>query len=257
MKIIRIYKNICNESCILEIRELLAGKGLGARKITEVLRLIKRRAESHTISDEFLLELFTQQMPTSIQTILASMRKISPDKAAEIADRILDFTTANVSSVSVSVLTFSTDSQTLLATEMLLHEIQALRQEVLQLRQSRSMSRSDNKQRNRSQSRHDDPKLYWYHRKFHEKAKKSLPPCSYLENWKRDEYQRQNSPHHLLVAFLSETEIQVCVFLLILVRMRLSWPRIKMTKLSMFSKRFMVLMAPKFMYMVAKILLSP
>lgn len=60
-----------------------------------------------------------------MQTIIASIVKITPDKAAEVADRMLDLTPSNIS--AVSAITPTTDAQTLAATEMLINEIQALR----------------------------------------------------------------------------------------------------------------------------------
>ncbi|GFQ85363.1 transposon Tf2-6 polyprotein [Trichonephila clavata] len=58
---------------------------------------MSRRASSHNVSKELMLELFLQQLPTSVQTILASIKPITVEKAAEVADRILKVSTPNVS----------------------------------------------------------------------------------------------------------------------------------------------------------------
>ncbi|XP_055928700.1 uncharacterized protein LOC129959832 [Argiope bruennichi] len=78
----------CSESKTQEIRRFLAVESLGDRKPSELLRIMKRRAERHNIDDSLLLELFNQAMPVPVQTILASISPISSDKAANVAERI-------------------------------------------------------------------------------------------------------------------------------------------------------------------------
>ncbi|GFS47689.1 uncharacterized protein TNCV_1973521 [Trichonephila clavipes] len=53
----------CSENKTQEIRRLLAGESLGDRKPSELLRIMKRRAENHNIDDSLLFELFNQAMP--------------------------------------------------------------------------------------------------------------------------------------------------------------------------------------------------
>ncbi|GFW95379.1 transposon Tf2-9 polyprotein [Trichonephila clavipes] len=78
------------ESSQQEIRKLLTGEELGDRKPSELLRTMNRRAASHNVPKELMLELFLQQLPTAVQTILASITPITVEKAAEVADRILE-----------------------------------------------------------------------------------------------------------------------------------------------------------------------
>lgn len=161
----------CSESKSQEIRRLLAGENLGDRKPSELLRIMQRRAESHKIDDSLLFEIFMQAMPTSVQTILASISPLSTDKAAEVADRILEI---NIGNVSASTKEQSSSSDTLL------HELQALRKEVAEIRRSRSVSRSFNK-RSRSASRNRKHQICWYHYKFKDLAKKCVEPCSFRQ----------------------------------------------------------------------------
>ncbi|GFY59323.1 transposon Tf2-6 polyprotein [Trichonephila inaurata madagascariensis] len=72
-----------------EIRKLLTGEELGDRKLSELLRTMNRRAASHNVPKELMLEFLFQQLPTSVQTILASIT-IIVEKAAEVAYRILE-----------------------------------------------------------------------------------------------------------------------------------------------------------------------
>ncbi|GFY43334.1 transposon Tf2-6 polyprotein [Trichonephila inaurata madagascariensis] len=81
------------ESSQQEIRKLLTGEELGDRKPSELLRTMNRRAASHNVPKELMLELFLQQLPTAVQTILASITPITVEKAAEVADRILEVST--------------------------------------------------------------------------------------------------------------------------------------------------------------------
>ncbi|GBM85584.1 hypothetical protein AVEN_207743-1 [Araneus ventricosus] len=93
----------CSESKKQEIRRLLAGESLGDRKPSELLRVMKRRAENHNIDDSLLMELFNQAMPVPVQTILASISPITSDKAAEVADRILAISPNSIPAASSGV----------------------------------------------------------------------------------------------------------------------------------------------------------
>lgn len=166
----------CGESTSQEIRRLLAGEQLGDRKPSELLRVMQRRAENHNVADSLLLELFLQQLPANVQSILASISPLTSQKAAEIADKIMDIAPAQVSAVSdsCSVSHITPDSE-------LIKEIKSLRKEVETLRRSRSVSR--NRQfrfRQKSPAQKND--LCWYHRKFASDAKKCTPPCNFQGN---------------------------------------------------------------------------
>ncbi|GFT26150.1 hypothetical protein NPIL_180201 [Nephila pilipes] len=147
------------ESSQQEIRKLSTGEELGDRKPSELLRTMNWREASHNVPKELMLELFLQQLPTSVQTILASITPIAVEKAAEVADRILE-------------------------------EIERLNKRIddLTLRhrtpQRRSNSRPRNRSRNRSFSRSRESDICWYHSKFQEKAKKfaSLSEAEHIQH---------------------------------------------------------------------------
>ncbi|GBN49535.1 hypothetical protein AVEN_269777-1 [Araneus ventricosus] len=75
-----------------ETRQLLSHEELGTRKPSELLRNMRRRAETLKVPETFMLKLFLQRLPTSVQTILAAVSDLILDKAAEISDRILEVT---------------------------------------------------------------------------------------------------------------------------------------------------------------------
>ncbi|XP_067143600.1 uncharacterized protein [Centruroides vittatus] len=83
-----------------ELRKLLAGGQLGDRKPSELLRVLKRRAENFQIPDAVILELFVQHLSTSVQSILTVITPLDVDKAAEVADRVVEVTPATIASVS-------------------------------------------------------------------------------------------------------------------------------------------------------------
>ncbi|GFW10213.1 uncharacterized protein TNCV_1849301 [Trichonephila clavipes] len=165
----------CGESKSQEIRRLLAGEQLGDRKPSELFRVMQRRSESHNVTDS-LLELLLQQLAPNVQSILASIQPLTAQKVSEIAGRILEVTPVQVSAVSKYSSANSDDS----SESKLLKELKLLRQEVKELRRSRSFSRNRFDSRNRGKSpKTKASNLCWYHIKFATKARKCIQPCSF------------------------------------------------------------------------------
>ncbi|GFS47684.1 transposon Tf2-11 polyprotein [Trichonephila clavipes] len=160
------------ESSHQEIRKLLIGEELGDRRPSELLRVMRRRAESHSVPDDLMLELFQQHLPTRVQSILAAISPLTLEKAAEVADRVMEVTPIAVSACSVSSDKNSIESH-------VLEEIKKLNLRIDEISRSRSRSRNRNlpfHKRNRSKS-----KTYeqcWYHYKFGSAAQKCHPPCN-------------------------------------------------------------------------------
>lgn len=172
------YKNLreeltkrSGESSQAEIRRLLAGEQLGDRCPSELLRVMQRRAESHALPDKVLLELFLQQMPSHVQSILAAIDTLSIAKAAEIADRIIEVSPAPVSQISKN-------NENLSDYQKLLTEVKKLHERLNSLVHNRGRSR-EKRSRTRSQSR---DVICWYHKKFGFKARKCAAPCTYSKN---------------------------------------------------------------------------
>ncbi|GFY16496.1 uncharacterized protein TNCV_735251 [Trichonephila clavipes] len=169
----------CGESKSQEIRRLLAGDQLGDRKPSELFRVMQRRSESHNVTDSLLLELFLQQLPPNVQSILARIQSLTAQKASEVANRILEVTPIQVSAVSKYSRANSDDS----SESKLLKEFKLIQQEVKALRRSRSFSRNRFDSRNRGKStKPTASNLCWDHNKFATKARKCIQPCSFQEN---------------------------------------------------------------------------
>ncbi|KAG8173367.1 hypothetical protein JTE90_021753, partial [Oedothorax gibbosus] len=99
------------ESGHQEIRRLLQGEHIGDRRPTELLRVMKRRAAAHQVPDKLMLELFLQHHPSHVQTVLAAVTPLTLDKAAEIAERVME-----VSPVAVSACVLPKATMHLLST---------------------------------------------------------------------------------------------------------------------------------------------
>lgn len=177
------YKNLkteliarSGESSQQEIRQLLSGEELGNRKPSELLRNMKRRAETLKVSEKLMLELFLQRLPTSVQTILAAVSDLALDKAAEISDRILEVTPIPV---EIHAINKNNSNST---EEKLLREIEKLNARIDKLEISRSRSPF---RRNKSSSvDRRNSSVCWYHRRYGKKCKpeKCVLPCNYKGN---------------------------------------------------------------------------
>ncbi|GFY00618.1 transposon Tf2-9 polyprotein [Trichonephila clavipes] len=140
------------ESSQQEIRKLLTGEELGDRKPSELLRTMNRHAASQNVPEELMLELFLQQLPTAVQTILASITPITVEKAAEVADRILEVSTPTVS-LSTNAIASSSENRILQEIERLHKRIDDLTMKERRTPERRNSSRPRNRSRNRSFSR--------------------------------------------------------------------------------------------------------
>ncbi|GFU33370.1 transposon Tf2-9 polyprotein [Trichonephila clavipes] len=80
------------ESSHQDVRKLLIGEELGDRRLSELLCVMRRRTESHSVPDELMLELFQKHLPTRVQSILAAVSPLTLEKAAGLADRVMEVT---------------------------------------------------------------------------------------------------------------------------------------------------------------------
>ncbi|GBN16646.1 Transposon Ty3-G Gag-Pol polyprotein [Araneus ventricosus] len=110
---------------------------------------MKRRAETLKVPETFMLELFLQRLPTSVQTILAAITDLTLDKAAEISDRILEVTPVPMEIHAVN----KNNSNSM--EEKLLSEIEKLNARIDKLEFSRSRSPFRRNRRKRKRRRID------------------------------------------------------------------------------------------------------
>ncbi|GBN63691.1 hypothetical protein AVEN_180259-1 [Araneus ventricosus] len=141
--------NRSSESSQQEIRQLLSGEELGTRKPSELLRNMRRRAETLQVPEAFMLELFLQRLPTSVQTILAAVTDLTLDKAAEISDRIFE-----VTPVPMEIHAINKNNSNSLEAK-LLREIEKLNARIDKLEFSRSRSPFRRNRRKRKRQKID------------------------------------------------------------------------------------------------------
>ncbi|GFR33893.1 uncharacterized protein TNCT_673761 [Trichonephila clavata] len=123
---------------------------------------MKRRAESLNVDDKLMTELFLQHLPSSVQTILAAVSDLTLNKAADIADRILEVSPSPIETFSVS----NKKEQSL--ESKLFCEIEKLNKRIDRLSISRGHSRYRRNENSceRSISNKCNFSICWFHRRF-------------------------------------------------------------------------------------------
>lgn len=166
------------ESSHQEIRQLLSGEELGSRKPSELLRNMRRRAENLNVPDSFMLELFLQRLPASVQAVLAVFTDLKLDQAAESADRMLD---VNPAPLGVNAVSKGSSGS---MEERLLREIEKLNSRISGLEISRGRSPYRRRSRSFSRPRSRESSVCWYHRRFGSdcRPEKCVQPCRFSEN---------------------------------------------------------------------------
>ncbi|KAF8795394.1 hypothetical protein HNY73_003247 [Argiope bruennichi] len=99
-----------------------------------------------------------------------------------LADRILDINSTSISTISSGSERNSSPVKELKSDiDFLRSEIKELRKDVAGLRRSRRRFRSPSSTRH-ARSKSGGNRYYWYHFRFHEKATRCIPPCSFKRN---------------------------------------------------------------------------
>lgn len=174
-----------------KVRQLLTHEELGDRKASQFLRHLQDLA-GPDVPEEFLRSIWSNRLPPSIQTVLASQSSQRLEDLAELADRIQEITSQpQLAATSAQVVeTGSTGTGSTVS-----GEIAELRKMVEHLalkldehtRRSRHPRRTNPPQRRRSNSRSStrSASMYrrfpicWYHSKFASRAHKCQKPCDY------------------------------------------------------------------------------
>ncbi|XP_019850781.1 PREDICTED: uncharacterized protein LOC109581259 [Amphimedon queenslandica] len=167
------------------LQQLFNSEELGDRKPSQLLRRMQQLLGDKAASTDgsFLRELFLQRLPHNVRMVLAgSGDEIHEDldKLATLADKILQVSTPQVSTVA-----------TFTEVEQLSAEIAALKtlleSQQKQSSQRKTASRSAHHSRRSSPARpvttqHQSTTLCWYHSRFQAAARKCQPPCFWSEN---------------------------------------------------------------------------
>ena len=171
-----------SESSQQELRKLLSSEELGVRKPSDMLRTMTRRAENLAVPESLMKELFLQRLPISVQTILAAVENLTLQKAAEIADKVLEVSPSPTESFAIANPNHTHSSE-----NELLREIKRLHERMDRIENSRSRSPSRGYRPTRRRSSSRDRTTCWYHQRFGYASKKCVEPCTFPGNANRKE----------------------------------------------------------------------
>lgn len=161
------------------VRRLLGNEDIGDRKPSQFLRHLRCLAGTVLKNDDIIRQLWIRRLPNNAQVILAAQEDLPLEKAADIADKIVEVTAPmSVQSVqSPSSAQSSEVAQLTLRVEALTRSVESL----MAKSRSRSTSRNYDNDRSRSTSK-SSPDICWYHRRFGKSANRCTMPCK----WKQE-----------------------------------------------------------------------
>ncbi|KAI1297765.1 hypothetical protein HDE_04450 [Halotydeus destructor] len=175
-----------SDSHTARLKQLLETEQLGDRKPSQLLRVLKEKAEGSGMPSTIMKELFLQRLPVQMQGTLAIISEPDLMKLADIADTLMVYNPQSISAVASQVAATSSDS----LLERLVKQVEELSVKINRLEsgrnshgrpRGRSESRNkDSKNRSRSKSSYNpDGGFCWYHFTYGEKATKCQDGCSF------------------------------------------------------------------------------
>lgn len=176
-----------------KVKQLLTQEKLGDRKPSQFLRHLQDLAGS-SAAEDIVKQIWSNQLPISIQTVLASQPSQTLEQLADLADRIHDLTSPSQHVTAVSPVPVASSSMA--------SEISELRRMVEHLatkldergshshatqqfdRSRPQRRRSPSRPRSRSTSSYRKYPTCWYHSKFGPKARHCQKPCNFEKSGK-------------------------------------------------------------------------
>lgn len=155
--------------------QLLAGIELNDKKLSELLRELRQLAGG-SISENILHSIWLQRLPTRIQATLAVVEKTPLVKLAELADKIIDRDNG-LQMATIASPVMSTSNLEDLEKRIAALEIKYKRGKSAFRSRSRSKYRTSSRGKNVNKNKEDN-QVCFYHKKFGDKAKKCIIPCS-------------------------------------------------------------------------------
>ncbi|EFN60880.1 hypothetical protein EAG_00398, partial [Camponotus floridanus] len=160
------------------LRQLLKGQSLGDRKPSQLLSHM-RKLNGGQCNPTVLKSLFLEQLPESQRAILVAMNEPDLQKVAEIADKIADMSS---SEMTIAPIHAKADVQPDYENQMaeVIKRLASLESKVAKLKRERSVSRFRSKSKQRSSQNSDAKSGYCFiHQKYGEKATSCRKPCSW------------------------------------------------------------------------------
>ncbi|UYV84743.1 hypothetical protein LAZ67_X003279 [Cordylochernes scorpioides] len=156
-------------------------------------RLRQLVGESKAVSDTTLKMLWMQRLPQNIQIILTTQEQATLNSLADLADRVMELTTAP----SSSTLTLEKEMASLRA-EILALQIGLNKKEEIIFR-SRPRSPSSSRKSSPNSYRKYNPNCFWcwYQFRFKDHARKCISPCT-LNRKAKNQQENSNDNHFIL-----------------------------------------------------------
>lgn len=184
-------------SQVKKIKTLLSDVELADRKPSVLLRIMKDLSENH-IDDSFMKDMWLNRLPVNVQTIL-SISSEPLSKLAEMADRILDYSSGGISTaegVNMVEQKKLSDNKTISHLQETVEKLEAQvkklslqlnknfnNERVFENKRSFSPGRKFNASSRISHNADDKTRpenwLCFYHFRYKEKAHKCIGPCNF------------------------------------------------------------------------------
>lgn len=166
--------------------KLLTDLELGDKKPTQLLREMRNLA-GNRVSDDILCSLWIKRMPTNVRCILSASKEVALTPLADLADRILENSTASCVMVTSSRSPQDVSNKEASSLET---RVTALEKNLAELvetlktnndRGSRFRSGSCNRKiKNRDKSPAGKSGYCYYHHKFGKEAEHCTSPCIFF-----------------------------------------------------------------------------
>lgn len=168
-----------------QLKKLLSGLQLGNNKPSHLLSEMRHLAGS-ALHEEAVKELWLQQLPPMIASILAVFTDQNLNALAQAADKIVERTSAPYAS-TVAVPSQPTVSNNMSTTETLIwstlseirREVQGLSRQVQLLHDQQQATHRRRRSSSSNTSHRNESQTCMYHRRFGNKAKKCTSPCDW------------------------------------------------------------------------------
>lgn len=176
-----------------KVKQLLTHEELGDRKPSQFLRHLQDLA-GPSVPEDFIRTIWSNRLPSNIQTVLASQSTHSLEQLSDLADRIQEITTpCNVAATSSSAAASSGPSSEIAELRKMVETLALKLDEHTRAYRSndRSYDRSNDRSnrsrpqyrrsssRQRSKSNYEKYPVCWYHTRHGSKADHCIKPCDY------------------------------------------------------------------------------
>lgn len=169
----------------MKVKQLLTQERLGDRKPSQFLRHLQDLAGS-SAAEDIVKQIWSNQLPIAIQTVLASQPSHSLEQLADLADRIQELTAPPAVAMTSAVAQVNGNSSNEIAELRKMVERLAMKidEQSRPSRRPHDRSRPRRRQsparpRSRSNSSYRKYPICWYHFKFGPKAHQCITPCDY------------------------------------------------------------------------------